>query len=200
VEDLASIYCAWAEMELRHEEYDKALQVMQHAITEPSQAIQRRRAAEAQGRALAGSGRGKGKEQQEMQAAIPVQVRWCLWVGWWLGIRRDVDLTNDIKNHNNTTKQQERVHRSTRVWTLYLDLEESLGTLATTKAAYDRCLELKVRKGKGWHGWCGLVGRKWERGTDPYIVTHTHPHKNRWQHRRSCSTTRRFWRSTPTSR
>lgn len=39
---------------------------------------------------------------------------------------------------------QERVHRSTRVWTLYLDLEESLGTLETTKAAYDRCIELKV--------------------------------------------------------
>lgn len=37
------------------------------------------------------------------------------------------------------------MHRSTRVWTLYLDLEESLGTLETTKAAYDRCLELKVR-------------------------------------------------------
>ena len=36
------------------------------------------------------------------------------------------------------------MHRSTRVWNLYLDLEESLGTLETTKAAYDRCLELKV--------------------------------------------------------
>ncbi len=83
MEDLASIYCAWAEMELRHEEYDKALQVMQHAVTEPSQAIQRRRAAEAQGRALAGSGKGKGREQQEMQAAIPVQVGG--WVGGWVG-------------------------------------------------------------------------------------------------------------------
>lgn len=71
-EDLAAVYCGWAEMELRHEEYDKALQVMQHAVTEPSQAIQRRRQAEAQGRALAGL-KG-GKQQQEMQAAIPVQV------------------------------------------------------------------------------------------------------------------------------
>lgn len=77
MEDLAWVYCSWAEMELRHEEYDKALQVMQHAVTEPSQAIQRRRQAEAQGRALAGlQGKGgRGKEQQEMQAAIPVQVR-----------------------------------------------------------------------------------------------------------------------------
>jgi hypothetical protein len=77
-EDLAGVYCGWAEMELRHEEYDKALQVMQHAVTEPSQAIQRRRQAEAQGRALAGL-QGKGQKQQEMQAAIPVQVRA---VGW----------------------------------------------------------------------------------------------------------------------
>jgi hypothetical protein len=91
VEDLASVYCAWAEMELRHEEYDKALQVMQHAVTEPSQAIQRRRQAEAQGRALAGL-KG-GREQQEMQAAIPVQVRkeggeeerWLVrWLVGWL--------------------------------------------------------------------------------------------------------------------
>lgn len=49
--------------------------------------------------------------------------------------------------------KQERVHRSTRVWTLYLDLEESLGTLETTKAAYDRCIELKVRLSVGV--WCG---------------------------------------------
>lgn len=39
---------------------------------------------------------------------------------------------------------QERVHRSARVWNLYLDLEESMGTVETTKAAYDRALELKV--------------------------------------------------------
>lgn len=31
-----------------------------------------------------------------------------------------------------------------QVWSLYLDLEESLGTVETTKAAYDRALELKV--------------------------------------------------------
>jgi pre-mRNA-splicing factor SYF1 len=37
-----------------------------------------------------------------------------------------------------------RVHKSTKIWTMYLDLEESLGTVATTKAAYDRALELRV--------------------------------------------------------
>jgi hypothetical protein len=49
------------------------------------------------------------------------------------------------QNKTQHQTRQERVHRSTRVWTLYLDLEESLGTLETTKAAYDRCLALKVR-------------------------------------------------------
>lgn len=39
---------------------------------------------------------------------------------------------------------QERVHKNTKVWTLYLDLEESLGTVDTTRAAYTRALELKI--------------------------------------------------------
>ena len=48
---------------------------MQHAVTEPSQAIKRRRQNEAQGRALAGSKKkGQGEERAEMLAAIPVQV------------------------------------------------------------------------------------------------------------------------------
>lgn len=37
---------------------------------------------------------------------------------------------------------QERVFRSSRVWNLYLDLEESLGTVETAKAAYERALEV----------------------------------------------------------
>jgi hypothetical protein len=31
-----------------------------------------------------------------------------------------------------------------QLWNLYLDLEESLGTIETTKAAYDRALDIKV--------------------------------------------------------
>lgn len=41
---------------------------------------------------------------------------------------------------------QERVFRSTRVWNLYIDLEESLGTVVTTKAAYERALEVCERE------------------------------------------------------
>ena len=39
---------------------------------------------------------------------------------------------------------QERVHKSVKVWGLYLDMEESLGSLHTTKAAYEQCLKLRI--------------------------------------------------------
>ena len=87
VDDLASIYCFWVEMELQRENHEEALAVARKAVLEP----QRRRRLH--------------KEQ------IPVQ---------------------------------EKVHRSSKLWSLYLDLEESLGTLDSARAAYDRCLELKV--------------------------------------------------------
>jgi pre-mRNA-splicing factor SYF1 len=39
----------------------------------------------------------------------------------------------------------DKVHKHTKVWGLYLDLEESLGTVESCRAAYDRVLDLKVR-------------------------------------------------------
>jgi pre-mRNA-splicing factor SYF1 len=39
---------------------------------------------------------------------------------------------------------QDRVHKDTQLWALYLDLEESLGTVSSCRAAYDRAMELKV--------------------------------------------------------
>jgi len=102
VDELASVFCFWAEMELRHDNYDEALQVMQQAVTEPPEAVQRKREA-------AALSRNKDKQRQALD--IPVQ---------------------------------DRVHKSTKVWALYLDLEESLGTLETTRAAYERALALKV--------------------------------------------------------
>ena len=37
-----------------------------------------------------------------------------------------------------------RVHKSLKLWALYADLEESLGTFETCKAVYDRLLELRI--------------------------------------------------------
>uniref|UniRef100_A0A7S2S6V0 Pre-mRNA-splicing factor SYF1 n=1 Tax=Mucochytrium quahogii TaxID=96639 RepID=A0A7S2S6V0_9STRA len=39
---------------------------------------------------------------------------------------------------------RKRVFKSTKLWTLYVDLEESLGTVKTASIAYDRMIELKV--------------------------------------------------------
>jgi pre-mRNA-splicing factor SYF1 len=39
---------------------------------------------------------------------------------------------------------QQRLHRSTKLWSFYADLEESLGTVKKTSAVYDRMLDLKV--------------------------------------------------------
>ena len=39
---------------------------------------------------------------------------------------------------------QHRLHRSTRLWTFYADMMESLETVKRTAAVYDRMLDLKV--------------------------------------------------------
>ena len=45
---------------------------------------------------------------------------------------------------NRASKAARGLPRSLRLWNLLFDLEESLGTVQTTKDAYDRALELKV--------------------------------------------------------
>lgn len=37
-----------------------------------------------------------------------------------------------------------RVYRSLKLWTFYVDLEESLGTLDETRKLYERILDLKI--------------------------------------------------------
>ena len=39
---------------------------------------------------------------------------------------------------------QERLYKSTKVWNMLVDLEESIGTMETTRAAYDRMFDLKI--------------------------------------------------------
>lgn len=39
---------------------------------------------------------------------------------------------------------QARLFKSLKLWSFYVDLEESLGTVATTKAVYDKILELRI--------------------------------------------------------
>lgn len=49
-----------------------------------------------------------------------------------------------ISYHDKGETVQMRLHKSLKVWSLYADLEESFGTFQTTKAVYDRVLELKI--------------------------------------------------------
>ncbi|PKI43643.1 hypothetical protein CRG98_035968 [Punica granatum] len=90
VDNLASVWCEWAEMELRHHNFKKALELMRRATAEPSVEVKRRVAAD-------------GNE--------PVQMK---------------------------------LHKSLRLWTFYVDLEESLGTLESTRAVYERILDLRI--------------------------------------------------------
>ncbi|KAK7282657.1 hypothetical protein RIF29_11603 [Crotalaria pallida] len=90
VDNLASIWCEWAEMELRHSNFTGALELMRRATAEPSVEVKRKVAAD-------------GNE--------PVQMK---------------------------------VHKSLRLWTFYVDLEESLGTLESTRAVYERILDLRI--------------------------------------------------------
>ena len=39
---------------------------------------------------------------------------------------------------------QMKVHKSLKLWTFYVDLEESLGTLESTCAVYEKILELRI--------------------------------------------------------
>lgn len=90
VDNLASVWCEWAEMELRHKNFIGALELMRRATADPSVEVKRRVAAE-------------GSE--------PVQMK---------------------------------LHKSLRLWAFYVDLEESLGTLESTRAVYERILDLRI--------------------------------------------------------
>ncbi|KAJ3741863.1 hypothetical protein DFH05DRAFT_256059 [Lentinula detonsa] len=88
VEDLAEIWCEWAELEIRHDNYDEAIRVMQRA------------------------------------AAIPKNTR--------------------INYHDNYLSVQTRLFKSLKLWSFYVDLEESIGTVETTKMVYDKILDLRI--------------------------------------------------------
>ncbi|GAA5913892.1 hypothetical protein JCM8208_004990 [Rhodotorula glutinis] len=89
VDELAEVWCEWAEMEVRNENYDEAIKVMQRA------------------------------------AAIPKN---------W----------KTISFHDDNLPPQHRLFKSLKLWSFYVDLEESIGTVETTKAVYDRIFELKI--------------------------------------------------------
>ncbi|KAM8973129.1 pre-mRNA-splicing factor SYF1 [Pelodytes ibericus] len=87
VDDLASVWCQFGEMELRHENYDEALKILRRATAVPA------------------------RKAEYFDASEPVQ---------------------------------NRLYKSLRVWSMLADLEESLGTFKSTKAVYDRIIDLRI--------------------------------------------------------
>merc|ERR1719516_343694 len=87
VEDLASVWCEWVEMELRHDHWQESLKLLQRATAPPPR---------------------------------------------------------KVSYHDQAETVQMRLHKSLKVWSLYADLEESFGTFKSTKAVYDRVLDLRI--------------------------------------------------------
>eukprot|EP00238_Polyblepharides_amylifera_P014794 CAMPEP_0196575520 /NCGR_PEP_ID=MMETSP1081-20130531/4982_1 /TAXON_ID=36882 /ORGANISM="Pyramimonas amylifera, Strain CCMP720" /LENGTH=846 /DNA_ID=CAMNT_0041893849 /DNA_START=115 /DNA_END=2652 /DNA_ORIENTATION=+ len=87
VDDLAAVWCEWAELELRHNNFDDALALLHRATQAPP----------------------KYRGTQDDNPPV-----------------------------------QKRLFKCLKVWTFLCDLEESLGTLESARAVYDRILDLKI--------------------------------------------------------
>ncbi|KAI3904862.1 hypothetical protein MKW92_037644 [Papaver armeniacum] len=90
VDNLATVLCEWAEMELKLKNFEGAREILTDATAEPSAEVKRRVA-------------GGGNEPVPM-----------------------------------------KLHKSVRLWTLYADLEEGVGTLESTRKVYERILDLNI--------------------------------------------------------
>ncbi|RKP09740.1 pre-mRNA-splicing factor SYF1 [Thamnocephalis sphaerospora] len=88
VNDLADIWCEWAEMELRHGNYADAVEVMARATVPPA--------------------------------------------------------NPNVHYKDETVPVQRRIFKSLRLWSFYVDLEESIGTIESARAVYDRILQLRI--------------------------------------------------------
>ncbi|KKK15712.1 hypothetical protein P175DRAFT_0514188 [Aspergillus ochraceoroseus IBT 24754] len=88
VAELAETWCEWAEMELRSENFDKAVEIMAKATQAPK--------------------------------------------------RSTVDYFDE------TLSPQQRIHKSWKLWSFYVDLVESVSSLEETKKVYERIFELRI--------------------------------------------------------
>ncbi len=103
VDELVDIWVCLSDMEMRHDNFAEALNILRKATTETSEAAAARRAAKLSWGLSGTTGKGSTRPPHLLRA-----------------------------------------HRHQRLWNLYLDLEESLGTFDTTKAAYERAMQIRV--------------------------------------------------------
>ncbi|KAF3902995.1 hypothetical protein ABW20_dc0107118 [Dactylellina cionopaga] len=88
VQELAEMWVEWAEMELRNENFDQAMDIMAKATIAPK--------------------------------------------------------VSKIDYFDEALTPQQRVHKSWKLWSFYVDLVESVGSVEDTKAVYERIFELKI--------------------------------------------------------
>lgn len=81
---------------------------------------------------------------------------WCAWVEFEirhkaysnaLAILRQATTIPSRKSSSGNAEMptsRQRLYRSTKLWAIYADIEESLGTFETAKSVYERMLDLKV--------------------------------------------------------
>lgn len=92
IDDLVSLWKKYAEMEIEHNNYNTALELVERAVTPPEK----------------------------------------------------VTSLKKIRVSDSTVAPQRRLFKSIKMWEYCLDLNESLGTFESTKAAYDRVIYLRV--------------------------------------------------------
>lgn len=51
---------------------------------------------------------------------------------------------NQVDYHDDNVPAQTRLFKCLKLWSFYVDLEESIGSVETTKKVYDRIFELKI--------------------------------------------------------
>ena len=88
VAELADMWCEWAEMELRNENFDIAMEIMAKATVAPKRSM--------------------------------------------------------VDYFDETLSPQQRVHKSWKLWSFYVDLVESVGSLEDTRKVYERIFELRI--------------------------------------------------------
>ena len=127
VDDLASVWCEWAEMELRNKYVFPQPHHHAHHVP-PSPSLTFAFETLALCPILPSRHRQYKKALYRLQTATTIPPRTAAHA--------------DLKEHE--LPAQLRVHRSLKLWSLYADLEESLGTFETARAVYTRMLELRV--------------------------------------------------------
>ena len=113
VDELANVWCAWVEMEIRLEEYEKALLLLQKVVSDPPRSLMKKSTT------TTITTTSSSSSSSEL-----------------------IDTSSSI--NSNKTSSLAIVYKNVKIWNLYLDLEESIGTIDTCRSAYERVIDIKV--------------------------------------------------------